>query len=103
MGVSVEKAFEALSTADKALVDERAADEIKAYKSLQDFRRSIGMTQEEMAGKLKVKQTNISQFEARHDMNISTLRRYVEALGGTLEINIHLPGTGTIHLEKLHK
>jgi hypothetical protein len=37
-----------------------------------------------------VNQVNISQLECRHDMHISTLRKYVEALGGALEMSIHM-------------
>jgi predicted transcriptional regulator len=61
---------------------------IKEYETLQDFRKSLGITQTEIAGKQGIKQVNISNLEKRSDMHISTLKKYVEALGCELEINI---------------
>lgn len=64
---------------------------IQEYKSLQEFRKAIGWTQEELAEKMELKQANISQLEKRQDMHLSTLRKYVEAMGYELEITIKNP------------
>ena len=61
---------------------------IKEYKTLQELRKSLGITQNELADLQGVRQVNISNLERRSDMHISTLRKYVEALGCELEINI---------------
>lgn len=45
-----------------------------------------------MADRLQVSQPNIAQFENKDDMHLTTLRRYVEALGGQLEIVARFPG-----------
>ena len=39
-----------------------------------------------------------SKIERQTDLYLSTLRRFVEAAGGTLELRVELPGTGVIHL-----
>ena len=44
-----------------------------------------------MAAKLGIKQPTLSRLESQDDMQISTLRRLIEALGGKLEIVAHLP------------
>ena len=58
---------------------------------LSELRKSAGMTQEELAAVLGVKQPNLSRLESQDDMQVSTLRRLVEALGGQLEIVARLP------------
>lgn len=44
-----------------------------------------------MADRLKVSQPNIAQFENKEDMHLTTLRRYIEALGGELEVLARFP------------
>jgi predicted transcriptional regulator len=51
----------------------------------------LGVTQEELAHALDVSQSNISRVERSEDLYLSTLRGYVEALGGRLEINAVFP------------
>ena len=58
---------------------------------LAEIRQAVGMTQEEVAAILDVKQPTLSRMESQDDMQISTLRRLIEALGGKLEIIAHLP------------
>ncbi len=53
---------------------------------LRALREAVGLTQEELAAKVEVTQSQLSKLERREDHRVSTLRRYVEALGGNLEI-----------------
>jgi transcriptional regulator with XRE-family HTH domain len=53
---------------------------------LRALREAVGLTQEELAKRVDVTQSQLSKLERRPDHRITTLRRYVEALGGTLEI-----------------
>jgi transcriptional regulator with XRE-family HTH domain len=59
---------------------------------LVEIRKLAGLTQEQLATQLGVKQPSLSQLESQQDMQISTLKRIVEALGGGLEIVVTLPG-----------
>lgn len=54
--------------------------------NLRDFRESLGKTQDETALLAELSQSQLSKIERRKDHLVSTLRRYVEALGGDLEI-----------------
>ena len=58
---------------------------------LNELRRAREMTQESLAETLGGKQSGVSKLERRTDMYVSTLRRYVEAMGGELEIVARFP------------
>src|SRR5690606_15542567 len=56
------------------------------HASLKDLRKNAGQTQEDLAAALGVGQDTISRLEHRSDMLLSTLRHYVECVGGQLEL-----------------
>jgi len=53
---------------------------------LADVRKALDLSQEELAGLMDLKQPAVSKLEKSTDMYLSTLRRYIEAMGGHLEI-----------------
>ncbi|HWM93766.1 MAG TPA: helix-turn-helix transcriptional regulator [Thermoanaerobaculia bacterium] len=53
---------------------------------LRALREAAGLTQGELAQRVEITQSQLSKMERRDDHRISTIRRYVEALGGSLEI-----------------
>lgn len=53
---------------------------------MQELRRARLLSQEELAHTLGTKQASISKLEHRTDIYISTLRSYIEAMGGHLKI-----------------
>ena len=71
---------------------EEKARQIMAEMALSELRKNSGLTQEALAEILKVKQSSLSKMEAQGDMQISTLNRILEALGGHLELIAHMPG-----------
>lgn len=73
------------------------AKEMMADMLLAEVRKAVGLTQEELAESLGIKQPTLSRLESQGDMQISTLRRLIRALGGELEIIARLPG-GVIRL-----
>ena len=58
---------------------------------LQELRRARALSQEQLARTLGVKQASVSKLERRTDMYIQTLRNYIEAVGGQLEITAKFP------------
>ncbi|HET6437451.1 MAG TPA: helix-turn-helix domain-containing protein [Anaeromyxobacter sp.] len=54
--------------------------------NLRELRQAAGKTQEQVAAVTKMKQSELSRAERRDDHLLSTLRRYVEGLGGELEV-----------------
>lgn len=59
---------------------------------LAELRARAGATQQDVAGKMGIAQSDVSKLERRADAKLSTLRAYVEALDGQLEIAVRLPG-----------
>lgn len=78
------------------------AKEIVAEMFLTEIRKEVGLTQEELAASLGIKQPSLSRLESQDDMQISTLRRLIRALGGELELIAHLPG-GTIRISQFEE
>ena len=66
---------------------------------LQELRQAHQMSQERIAEILHTKQANVSRIERRTDMYISTLRSYIEAMGGKLEIIATFPD-GEVHINQ---
>ena len=65
---------------------------------LAELRQARHLSQEQLAAVLEVKQPAVAKLEKKTDMYISTLRRFIEAMGGQLEIKAHFPdGEGTIN------
>ena len=59
---------------------------------LRALREAAGVTQEELAERVAVDQSQISRLERQGDARVSLLKRYVEALGGELQIVATLRG-----------
>ena len=81
----------ALPPERQAAISARADELIAEEHTLQALRKALGLTQAEMAARLNIGQENISRMETRADMKLSTLRGYVEALGGELTVLVKLP------------
>ncbi len=58
---------------------------------LAEMRRALKLSQEELAETLGVGQAAVAKLEKRADMYVSTLRRFIEAMGGELEIVARFP------------
>jgi transcriptional regulator with XRE-family HTH domain len=67
------------------------AEQMERELALDELREAMRLTQEALAARLHVNQAAISKVERRADMMISTLRKYIEAMGGQLEIRAIMP------------
>ena len=71
------------------------------YLTLQEFRKMAGLTQAKIAEALNMPQSNVSRLEKSADMLLSTLRGYVESIGGKLHLTVELPDKPPIILSGL--
>jgi DNA-binding XRE family transcriptional regulator len=76
---------EKLTPARRARLDAEVRREVLALE-LRELRQEAGKTQAEVAEIADMTQAELSKFERREDHLLSTLRRYVTALGGRLEV-----------------
>ncbi|AMY12493.1 hypothetical protein LuPra_05769 [Luteitalea pratensis] len=83
-----------LSPGRKRKVAARAATIVAEDCSLLELRRAHKLTQQKMAEVLGIGQDGVSRLEQRSDLLISTLRDYVEAMGGKLLAGSGVPGPG---------
>jgi DNA-binding XRE family transcriptional regulator len=81
---------EKMTPAQRKTANERAAS-LRAEMTLAELRQARKLTQETLAGTLNVGQEAIAKMEKRADMYVSSLRRYVGAMGGELEIVARFP------------
>lgn len=86
------KSFDELRKQIDADPARRAKVEEHKTAMLGELRRKLDLTQAIVADRLDVTQENISQIErGEADVRLSTLSRYVEALGGRLEVRAEFP------------
>jgi DNA-binding transcriptional regulator YiaG len=70
---------------------EAEALRLRKEMDLAEVRRALKLSQEELAQTLQVGQAAVAKLEKRTDMYVSTLRRFIEAMGGELEIVARFP------------
>lgn len=80
------KILQAKMTPEARARSRALAKSMMATMALQELRRARRTTQTKLARALKVNQAAVSKLERRTDMYISTLRSYVEAMGGHLDV-----------------
>ena len=69
----------------RAQIERAAREKVRAIR-LGELREQLGLRQEDVADELGVSQSGVSRIELRKNLRIETLRRYLEALGGRLEV-----------------
>ena len=78
----------------------RRSQELLAEPPLRELRQARELSQEELAEVLGLNQATISKLERRTDMYLSSLRTFVEAMGGKLEITATFPD-GQVRIQLL--
>lgn len=93
MPISADDVFNAtMSPREIEASDQRARELLDEYDTLQKLRKARALTQETIAKKMGTKQVSVAQLEKRSDLLLSTLRSYVQALGGELDLVIRFEG-----------
>jgi len=69
----------------------RKTEAMLAAIELNELRKARKLTQEQLAERLGIRQSNVSKMERRADLHVSTLRDVVEAMGGELRLTARFP------------
>jgi len=91
MTVSLEGILQSLPEERRQRIEQRTAELIAEELNLREVRRLRKLTQARLSKKLKIGQEGVSRIEKRSDLYISTLRSYVEGVGGKLKLVVELP------------
>ena len=70
---------------------EQRTSQLMAEMPLQELRKALQLTQQQVAASLSMNQAAVSKMEGQTDMYVSTLKRFIEAMGGDLRIIAHFP------------
>lgn len=100
-GPLLQAAWDKLPEERKKNIQARAAVRIEAYRNLQELRVAADLTQARVSEALGMSQGNVSRLEKGSDMLLSTLQKYVSAIGGTLHLTVELPAKPPISLSGL--
>jgi transcriptional regulator with XRE-family HTH domain len=87
----LEQIIAALPAGRRAKVEARARELIGEEMALRHLRQARRLTQKRLARVLRIGQDSVSRIETRSDMLLSTLRSYVEAMGGSLRLVAEFP------------
>ena len=79
----------------------RNQEPVQEIKNLRELRLIARKAQADVAMALQIKQPSVSKIEKQGDMYLSTLRAYVEAIGGELELVVRLPEQPALRVYRL--
>lgn len=101
MARSLNEIIAGLPADEQAAIEARYQELRQEVEGLRELRQIAGKAQEDIASALNIKQPSVSKIEKQADMYLSTLRSYVEAVGGKLELTVKLPSHPALHLHSL--
>ena len=101
MATSLKNKMKTLPAKRRQRVNTRASQLIAEELSLKELRKARQLTQERMAELLQIRQENVSRLEKRSDLLVSTLRSYIEAMGGNLKVIVEFPDQPPVEIDGL--
>lgn len=101
MGRSIDHIVARLPHDQQAVIDARQQGMTQVVEGLRELRQITGKAQADIASALNITQPSVSKIEKQTDMHLSTLRNYVEAVGGELELTVKLPKRPVLRIHHL--
>ena len=101
MPVNVNDKIRGLPAPRRRKVEARAAELMAEEMTLRELRKARKLTQVRLAKTLRINQDSVSRLEKRSDLLLSTLRKAVEAMGGTLSLVAQFPDRPPVVLSAL--
>ncbi|MGH7119620.1 MAG: XRE family transcriptional regulator [Acetobacteraceae bacterium] len=101
MGRTLDQVIAELPPERRERVDARYRELKQEVEGLRELREIAGKAQLDVAAALHIKQPSVSKIEKQTDMYLSTLRSYIEAIGGELELTVKLPKRPALKIYRL--
>ena len=98
MATTLSEKMKTLSASRRKRIEARTREILAEEMSLSEVRKALSLTQVRLAESLGIGQEGVSRLEKRTDLLLSTLRSYVEAMGGELEIVARFPNHRPVKL-----
>lgn len=90
-----------LSPKRREKIANRTKQLIAEEHALRRMREARGLTQVRIAELMRIRQDSVSRLESRSDLLLSTLKSYVEAMGGSLRLTVEFPDGVAAELSSL--
>jgi len=97
----LEQKLKEISSKRLAKIKARTRELVAREMSLRELRHAVNKTQKTVARTLNMGQDGVSRLEKRSDLLLSTLRNYVEAVGGSLTLVAQFPNQEPIAIGRL--
>lgn len=101
LGPTLAEVIEGLPKEDQEDIEREFQRLKNEVETLRELREAAGKAQAHIAAALSIKQPSVSKIERQTDMYLSTLRSYVEAVGGELELTVRFPSRPPVRLRLL--
>jgi hypothetical protein len=98
---TLEQKLKEVSAKRQTKIKARTRELVAREMSLRELRHAVNKTQKTVARSLKMGQDGVSRLEKRSDLLLSTLRNYVEAVGGSLTLVAQFPDQDPIAIAGL--
>lgn len=101
MAKTLSEVMKALPKERRQRIEAETAREMAEIMSLRDVRKAFHKSQESVAKALDMEQESVSRIERRADLLLSTMRKYVAAMGGNLKLIAEFPDRPPIQIDTL--
>ena len=101
MATALHDKMKSVGSKRRKKIEARAAELVAEEMALRELRKAHHRTQTSMAKQLGISQDGVSRLEKRSDLLLSTLRNYVEAMGGNLHLIAEFPDQPPVMLSGL--
>lgn len=101
MPIPLKDVLDTLPPKRRAEIDRRFNELVNEVESLKELRRISAKSRTKIAKTLNISQPAVSKIEKQTDMYLSTLRSYVEAMGGELDVVVRLPNRALVKVKSL--
>ena len=99
MSIDLEDKIKSFPRERREKIDALAAELIAEEMTLRELRKALELTQVRVAEELGISQDSVSRLEKRSDVLLSTLRKTIEAMGGSLSLVAQFPDRDPVVLK----
>lgn len=101
MSKSLDEIIKKLPPERQKKIELRSQELISEYKTLQHLKKARKLTIESIANLLQIELNDVVEMERHSDLLLSTLRHYVNTMGGELKLVVEFPDCATVNITEI--